>query len=121
MLYPRPVQKCGGGACRFAFRGRPLIAASNDLLDLAQQCVVSRRTRSEEAIWILVGPLRSTVEVEPKVELLTDPHYLVIKPPPPVASEEEVYPERQERHRENGAVLQPINQQLELEDGKIPA
>ena len=105
---------------RFAFCWRPFIAASNELLDLAKQCVASRLTRSEEAIWILVGPLRSTMEVEPKVEPLTDPHHFIEKPPPPMASEDEVYPECHERHRENGAVLQPIDQQLELEDDKIP-
>ena len=37
-----------------------------------------------------------------------------------MASEDEVYPERHERDRENGAVLEPIDHQLELEDDEIP-
>jgi len=56
------------------------------------------------------------VEVEPKVELLTDPHHPV---EPPSPSEDEVHPERYERRREDGTVLNPIDQQLELEDGEI--
>ena len=40
----------------------------------------------EQAIRILSPPHR-TVEVEPQVEPLADPHHLVEKPPPSVASE----------------------------------
>jgi hypothetical protein len=104
---------------RSILSGRRLIAASNHLLDLTQQRAASRLTPSEEAIHILFGPLRRTVEVEPKVEPLTDPHHLVENPPPPVASEDEIYPERRKRHRENGTVFCPIDQQLELKDGEI--
>lgn len=96
-----------------------LVAAPDHLLDLPQQTVASRLASSEEAIFILFGLFRGTVEVEPEVQSLTDPHHLVEKLSPPVASEDEIDTERKERDRENGAVFGGIDHQLQLENGEI--
>src|SRR3954465_4878467 len=69
LAVPRKPRRRGDGARRTR---RGLGIAAHQLLDLAQQGVVARTALAEQAVGVVRGPPRRSVEVQPEVEALPD-------------------------------------------------